>query len=464
MRFIPAFALLITSLIQSTRAVATDDFPPPKWLGDTPTFGKNVQRTMRLLAESTPEKRNTVRVLFYGQSITEQGWWKIVADDLRARYPNADLVIENRAIGGHASQLLVKTAEADLYPFQPDLVIFHVYGAHDKYADIIRNIRERTTAEILQQNDHVNKPDDLTESTDGSQLAPGKGSWDAFMNHNWLPMLAMKYQTEYCDQRAVWKRYLADYNLEPKALLKDGVHLNAHGEFLMAEAVKAHLRRDPTFDPAPSESWVKTIEIGADAAWKDGKLTVDFDGARIDAIRGTGGAAEVRVDGKSPATIGECHAFTRTTAYPGSNWPILLRVQNASPLEAEDWTLTLKNVGGEFGDITFDVVGSATGPDGAGKAGEKFTSNSGRVVIEPEDWNLDFCYRVFGRKLTEGQQVKWRAELYGAPLVEGGGASLPGVERALTLAQGLKNGKHTLELTGDPASITALRIYTPPEK
>ena len=58
-------------------------------------------------------------------------------------------------LGGFASQLLVKTAETDLYPFQPDLLIFHVYGAHDKYEDIIRRTRERTTAEILLQNDHV---------------------------------------------------------------------------------------------------------------------------------------------------------------------------------------------------------------------------------------------------------------------------------------------------------------------
>jgi len=31
---------------------------------------KNIQRTMRLLATSTAEKQNTVRILFYGQSIT----------------------------------------------------------------------------------------------------------------------------------------------------------------------------------------------------------------------------------------------------------------------------------------------------------------------------------------------------------------------------------------------------------
>ena len=38
--------------------------------------GAGVQRTLTLLATSTQERRNTVRILFYGQSITEQEWWK----------------------------------------------------------------------------------------------------------------------------------------------------------------------------------------------------------------------------------------------------------------------------------------------------------------------------------------------------------------------------------------------------
>ena len=168
---------------------------------DPSVWGRNIQRTMRLLAESTAEKRNTVRVLFYGQSITEQKWAKLVADDLRRRFPNANLIVENRALAGFASQMLVRTAETDLYPFQPDLLIFHVYGAHDKYEDIIRRTRERTTAEILQQNDHVTKPADLTEETDPAKVPIQSGKWDAFMNHNWLPSLAKKYGTDRADRR-----------------------------------------------------------------------------------------------------------------------------------------------------------------------------------------------------------------------------------------------------------------------
>src|SRR3954463_15976693 len=103
MRILSAAVAVCLSLALSH----AEDYPKPKTLADPATAGRNIQRTMRLLATSTPEHRNTVRVLFYGQSITEQGWSKLVADDLRARFPHANLVIENRALGGYASQLLV---------------------------------------------------------------------------------------------------------------------------------------------------------------------------------------------------------------------------------------------------------------------------------------------------------------------------------------------------------------------
>src|SRR5689334_15607121 len=81
-------------------------YPPLPPLKDAPSIGAQIQRTMSLLAGSSPAKRNRVRILFYGQSITEQNWSKLVAEDLRRRFPHADLEIENKAIGGFASQLL----------------------------------------------------------------------------------------------------------------------------------------------------------------------------------------------------------------------------------------------------------------------------------------------------------------------------------------------------------------------
>jgi hypothetical protein len=162
MKFVAHHLLVIAFIVPLLAAKslpAATNFPPVPPTANAARLGGSLQRSMSLMATSTPQERHTVRVLFYGQSITEQAWWKMVADDLRRRFPDAHLVIENRAIGGHAAQLLVKTAEADLYPFQPDLLIFHVYGSHIEYENIIRRVRERTTADILMTTDHITKDD-----------------------------------------------------------------------------------------------------------------------------------------------------------------------------------------------------------------------------------------------------------------------------------------------------------------
>lgn len=445
-------------------AHAAEPFPPPKSLDGVAKDPRNIQRTLRLLATSTPEHRHTVRILFYGQSITEQAWWKLVADDLRQRFPHADLVLENRAIGGHSSQLLCKTAEADVPPFRPDLVIFHVYGAHDRYEDVLHLIRSRTTAEILQQNDHVTRPDAFTEETDPAKLPPAGGHWDAFMNHNWLPTLSRRYATTLCDQRSVWKQYLRDYNLQPSDLLKDGVHLNARGEFLMAECVKACLQYDPTLGPSPAESWVKTYAVGKDVSWKDGLLSLPFEGGRVDAVcrPGGGSAAEVQIDGRKPSETAACYSFTRTSPYPGLNWPCLLRVGSQAPLVAEDWTLTLRDVSPDGKYCRFSLHGSVTGDDGEGDSSTRFVSKSGRVEIDPADWNLAFGEKVRPRKIPDGFRVTWKAVLLGVNAFAGREAK-PGAEAAVTLVQGLPRGSHTLQLRGGPnVPLAALRVYTPP--
>lgn len=470
MRTLLLSAILSFTILPAISHAGDSSYPPLKTTGDTASYGRNIQRTMRRLAASTPENRNTVRILFYGQSITEQGWWKLVAEDLRKRFPNANLIIENRAIGGHSSQLLVKTAEADLFPFYPDLLIFHVYGAHDKYEDIFRHVRERTTAEVLQQDDHVTKPEDLTEETDAAKLAPGKSSWDAFMNHNWLPYISRKYGTELCDQRSLWKSYLSDYQLKPSDLLKDQVHLNPHGEFVMASIVDLYLRYDPSMQPAPADAWIKTFKAGEEIPWKDGKLTADFEGNKIDALlrpvaNGAAAKAQVLIDGKKPSEFPGAYAFTRTSAYPGSNWPCLLKVGSSAPLHAEEWTLTLNNVSADLKTFQFDLAGSSTGPDGSGDSGSRFVSKSGRVVIDPEDWNLQYCLAVFKKPVESGFQVKWRAEQLGADEISIPPKTQAGVENLFTIAQGIPNGKHRIEITGPlEQGIAALRAYAPPLK
>ena len=457
----------------SAQTPARPAFPPPKTLGDVAAHGRHLERSLRLLATSTPGHRNTVKVLFYGQSITEQDWTKEVASYLRQTYPDAHLVIENRAIGGHAAQLLVKTAEADLYPFYPDLVIFQVYGSHIEYENIIRRIRERTTADILMQTDHLARNEKVDEPNDPAHLTPQ--NWSPWMNYVFLPGTATKYQTELVDQRNLWKQYLRDYHLEPGAVLIDAVHLNAQGNFLMAEIVKSYLRPTPGH-VVPRSDVVKTFDVGNDLAWNDGVLALDFDGNRVDAVCGpgeSGAPAEVRIDGRKPSEIAGLYASSRTSVYPGSGWPVLLKVgarvgrtrrQAEVQRVAEAWTLTFTELSPNLKQGQFRVEGSVTGPDGTGKLGERFVSKSGRVAIEPDDWNLDFSLAVFKRPIQSGQTVTWKTILMGTDRFLAPDASADTtVERTVTLAQGLSNGRHRLELRGAPGvPLKAVRVYQPP--
>ncbi len=420
---------------------------------------------MHLMATSTPQRRHTVKVLFYGQSITEQDWWRMVADDLRQRFPDANLVVENRAIGGHAAQLLVKTAEADLYPFYPDLLIFHVYGSHIDYETIIRRVRERTTADILMQTDHITKDEQLDEETDPAKLFPDGRIWNAFMNHKFLPETAQKYGCELADVHNLWKQYLRDYNLKAGQLLRDGVHLNEWGCYLMAEFVKAYLRYDPTF---PDDEWcnrVRTYEVGKDIFWRDGKLVLEFEGNRVDAVCREGAAPPtfVFIDGKPPSQHPSLYCFTRTTPYPGSNWPCLLRVQWKTPLIVEEWTLTITELAPDGQWCRFTVAGSVTGPDGEGRSDQRFVSRSERIVIDPDDWNIAYAWKVFGKRIDVGFQVKWRVVPYFVDAFVSPGIKDPTTETTVTLAQGLQGRKHVLEIYGNPQTpIAALRVYCPP--
>ncbi|MGA2031306.1 MAG: hypothetical protein ABSG68_03545 [Thermoguttaceae bacterium] len=430
-------------------------YPPLAPAEDPAALGLGVQRTMGLLAHSTPEHRQKVRILFYGQSITEQDWWKRVADDLRRRFPSAELDIRNRAIGGFAAQWLIRPAEHDLYPFYPDLLIFHVYGSNKEYEEIIKNVRTRTTAEVLMQKDHVTAwppavPDEKKN----------KGMWwDHMMNHVFLPAIAKKYGCALVDVRTPWLAYLKANSLEPKALLKDGVHLNDHGNYLLAALVSRYLVYRPDPAAAAEGAMVRTLEVGKDVAWKDGRLTVEFEGNRVDAIAagasrkaGSKAAAHVHIDGRKPSEFPECYCISRPEPGPWS--PLFLsRVDHERPLVIEDWTARVTSVGADGKSWKFDVHGSTTGPDGSGESGRPFLSKSGRVSIRPEAWFAP-------GKVPSGYEVRWKVlpmfgDSYEPPRVEDASR-----EYATTLAQGLSNSKHALEIVGE-VPIRAIRVYRP---
>ncbi len=445
---------------------AAGDYPLPKPPKDTSNYGKHFQRSMTLMATSTPEKRKTVRILFYGQSIVGQRWHTMVAEDLRKRFPHTDFIVANKAIGGFSSQLLVRTMHYDVIPFYPDLLVFHVYGSHDKYEDIIRYIRTHTTAEIIMQSDHANKWPQPKCTCD-----PWKNQkdWGDRMNYFLLPAVAEKYSCSWQPQRWEWVDYLKDNNLQPKALLKDSVHLNEQGRWLMAELLKRYLVYLPNEPKNEWQNMVRTYIVGKDIEWTDNRLKLEFEGNRVVLLAGSNskGRAKVLIDGKPVSEHPDCYTFTRPSGTPGVGWPGLKKISWNKPLLIEDWEVVCRNFNDKQDEFNFTLRGSKTGPDGSGNAKEKFVSNSGRIVIEPQDWVFEYDKRVRKKNAPDGYKVKWKVELMGkdeyvSPRIDNTAKEYPTV-----LASNLTNSRHTLVLTFEKnhkPDIQAIRIYTPPFK
>lgn len=422
--------------------------------------GAHIQRTMKRLEESTPQKRNTVRVLFYGQSITAQAWTGMVGEALKKRYPNANLVIENRAIGGFTAPSLIKTAEYDLYPTYPDLLIFHVYGAArdgmDRFEDIIRRTRQRTTAEIILATHHdIGRESDYKESER-------------------IREIAVKHQCGLVDVQRDWQETLQQEKLEPKAFLSDTIHLNQKGCELYAKLISEFLVYDPSLADGASSGQVTEIPLNGPLVKRtpDGAIEVQFTGNRIDAIAaadtGIEPIAEVLVDGRKPSSFPEAYSLTRPSTAPFIWFPAVKVIGYKTPVVLEDWTLHTLESTPDGKTLRFRATGSVTGEDGEGTNTETFVSKSGRVVIEGgSNWMVAWSLQYRKKEMPAEYKITWQVVPHFFDVLQFPPAKQDGTETALTLIQGIPNGPHTLRLvprTGVAVNLQGFRAYSPPLK
>lgn len=491
---ISKFLLGILILMSSIAAVYAQKYPVPAD-EDTTNFGSAIQRTMKLLATSTPNQKNTVKILVYGQSISHGTWWLNVKADLKKRFPNANLIMENKAIGGFSSESLRIPFYNDVLPYNYDLILLHVYGSQFPYDSIVRNIRSFTTAEMALQNDHGVK---------------GSNGGHDEMSYVVLPRLAKTYKVEYMDVRTPWTQYLDDYNLSQGEVTTDGTHLNEHGSYLLGALISRHLAYKPKFKADPFET-VKVLEVGKDVFFDKGKLNVAFDGNRVEFVSSNNGSKNttpitVTIDSKKPSEFIGCSFHLRandSVMVPKYfelhvkdpkriDWPwnvaTILRINRASPVVEEDWTITINNLVKTSSTCTFDFTlkGSVTGNDGGGKvAMEKrstrpdssiygwvgvspvFVSNSKRVVIGSSSWYVPQPLELNQPQVApirNGYKINWHSTLqaidnYTAPTIKDAT-----IEEVSVIAHGLPKGTHNMQLTqvgtGD-AGIKYIKLFNP---
>jgi hypothetical protein len=401
---------------------------------------------MKALAESTAEHPAHVRVMFYGQSITAQNWTKIIQRQLETQYPTVHFEFQNSAIGGYQSPLLVRTAEHDLYPWYPDLLFFHNYGPTDKYEEMVRKVRERTSAEIILWTSHIAAQDNaaaLSKQLDDRSLR--------------ILEIAEQYHCMKINLREKWCDYLNAGNISNTNLLKDKIHLNPAGCDLYARFIGEELVRRPELGDNPSSAGTITA-VATDAPAvnqnKNGQLTLTFNGNRVVAVSdGTGDEnSNIRVllDGQPMDDMKALWKNTRSSLGPAGIWmPAINHISFEKTPVKERWTLTcLPDSTPDGKRIHFKVQGTVTGEDGEGWSTERFVSRSGRVVIEPSDWQIGWILEYKKATLPTGFRVNWDSY----PLFTSTYHPAPSESRTV-LVQGCANGPHTLTFESEKGDL-----------
>jgi hypothetical protein len=231
--------------------------------------------------EKLATSREPVRILVYGQSISQQTWWRKTKAWLTATYPSGNLLMEMHARGGCASQCLIgheawfqdgrqfNRLPQDVFAFKPDLVIFHVLGDHVDYGYILKALQigcaafddyrthdgldipnvhctpeQRRLAqgyqapEVLVQNDFITSPARVVCPAD-----PTPADWACFMNEKIIPAQVALYDYAMQDNFHEWPDLIAAQQIDARTLLQpDMTHLSdPAGTDLMFERTVRHL-------------------------------------------------------------------------------------------------------------------------------------------------------------------------------------------------------------------------------
>ena len=436
-------------------------------------MGSQLARTVQLLEASSQPGQPPVRVLFYGQSIVEQGRLQSTfIAELKKQFPGAQINAVSTAIGGYMAPKLVRTTPHTVVFARPDLIVFDDYGG-DKdgtYEEIIHYLRSHTTADVILWSPHV---DNFNAAMDKQRDAEGE----------FRRSIAEKYKCEFADVRAVWKQYLEESKLPRTALLRDPIHNTTDGCELIARILARHFVKS---DAAPSNA-VQTIALndagarsaagvtlggdwasnasGISASAEGATVSIAFTGTRLDVLGITeppaAGTMSVEVDGQPPSKIPAAWAVSLPSPAPVGWFPAVNRVSvGQTPLVRDDWTLHFHDVSPDGKTYRFELKGKLSGSDGEGESGKDFGSTSGRFSILASDVTLAETARVLKKPMPATFDVTFRTFPLGRDLYQ----QKPGDHQVLlTLVDGLPNTRHTLKLTltGGAATLRGLVVHCP---
>jgi hypothetical protein len=140
----------------------------------------------------------------------------------------------------------------------------------------------------------------------------------------------------------------------------------------------------------------------------------------------------------------------------------MLHIAHQTPWIAEEWTCKFTEAKAPYEYFSFEISGSVTGFDGAGKGSEDFVSKSGRVIIKKGDaendgdWHLKRSWEVMKTGINLGDEVKWKTFSISRDSWQ------PEAEKTCTLFQGILNASHVLKLEGrNIGAISEMNVFRP---
>lgn len=447
------------------------DIPAKRFQPD-PEQLKRLTRTRSLLNSATVDHHPVLRVMVYGQSHSLGEWSNYLAANLQRMYPHARIVITNRAIAGFSALLLSRSVDADVVPWQPDLLLLHCMG--DNLADYHRlysTIKSRVSCDVLVHADHIQSNSQLNESLDISEIGPD--SYWVLRNYHWLPQLVNQYEFCWADIRTPWKDYIFENTISYRTLLgPDGYHCNDLGHHLTADLISEFFRPDPGFvamDPM-NNSRIKTLLLeGPNAlSGQDGGFRVK--GNRVDVIYDSTPEAqtavcEFTVDGKRPEEVQNFYSFDRASPAWWTPWPGILAATHVSMPVEERWTISTESMSLNTGQVFISVEGSITGKDGNGSNfGEPFVSNSKRLRIVPEAFMQHLAYVLTLQAPPEDWKIYVDCVLRAVRTFKPRPSSQAGVESIETLFLSDEEAERELKLISRGstlAGVKAIRVYSP---
>jgi hypothetical protein len=445
---------------------------------------EGLQRTNFMLKTGGIGSKDSLRVLFYGQSITRGLNSEHIIDQMQSINPGVKIIFDNKSIGGFTAKHLVRTLEHDVIPFRPDLIVFHVYGGVEdrKLEGIFHQFKTRTTAEVLIYNHHLNAESNLKERNE-QWLKDDVGS-------NKLQELCFKYGFALLDIRSLWKDYLKrNPEILLPVLMKDAIHPNRNGNYLIESAIISAFSEQETAVhwADKNEKLIHEIQLGKGYVTLDsilntdnaqliprsdfllltqGKLEVTFTGFRIELISplnipsSEGAKVKFLIDGKPLSEWKKTYFVTRPSRSLDYFTPALKRVNLVGTQVRDEYELIITFIDHDKKEISYEVFSKSNGFEGNGSNQSVFESKSGRIRINPSDFYIFESDVHTQSRTSKGFKINWKVQPY-----IGDYAVYSSKNTQTNDIFELSNKTHKLSIEliegSRPFPISAFRIYSP---